>query len=234
MKLLTICPSRDRPELCKRMLDSFDATKTLDSEILVYVSIDDPQIGKYEELLNGRLHIFGPRRHLVKVLNYVSTELYPDVPFYQEVNDDHIYRTIGWDEQLIDIIKRNGRGWGLACGNDLMTNEPWHIARHPSAALISGNIVRTLGCFVWPELDHLHTDKYLRDIASGIGSYYHLEKVIIEHLHWVSKKSQMDDNYRWVYSAESYAQANRIYHKWSKYQKQIDIEKIRQVRTNEY
>ncbi len=233
MKLLTICPSRNRPELCKRMLDSFDATKSEGTEIIVYVSIDDPQIGKYEEILNGRLHVFEPRRHLIKVLNYVSCELYPDIQYYQEINDDHVYQTKGWDNLLIEVIEIKGRGWGIACGNDLLGNEPWKIARHPSGAVISGNIVRTLGCFVLPELDHLFTDTYLRDIAEGINSYFHLEDVIIEHRHWLTGKVDKDDNYDWVYNPENFRDAHRIYFIWIKYKRKLDIEKLIQARKHE-
>ena len=231
MRLLTICPSRDRPELCKRMLESFDTTKTQsDTEIIVYVAEDDPQLGQYKELLKNRLHIIGVRRQLVKVLNHISCELYPDIPFYQEVNDDHIYRTQDWDRMLVRQIELQGNGWGISFGNDLMTNEPWHIVRHPSAAVISGNIVRTLGYFVLPELDHLFTDTYLRDIGEGINSYYRRIDIIIEHCHWISKKAEMDDNYKMVYSQESYIKARKIYYTWQKYQKSIDIDKLLKAR----
>ena len=230
MKLLTICPSCNRPELCKRMLDSFDATKTEDTDIVVYVAIDDPQIGKYEDLLNGRLHIFAPRRSLVKALNYVSCGEYPDVSYYQEVNDDHIYRTPGWDKVLIDTIEKQGNGWGISFGNDLMTNEPWEVARHPSAAVISGNIVRVLKCFVLPTLDHLFTDTYLRDIGEGIGAYYRHKDIIIEHCHFISNKARMDDNYRYIYSQLSYRQARKKYYTWFRHDKRFDIQKIAEAR----
>jgi len=230
MKLLSICPSRDRPELCKRMLESFDLTKSEGTEILVYVSIDDPQIGKYEDLLNGRLHIFGPRRNLVQVLNYVSCELYPDIEFYQEVNDDHTYRTKDWDKELIQAIEVKGKGWGIACGNDLMTNEPWEVARHPSAALVSGNIIRTLGYFVYPEIEHLYTDTYLRDVAEGIESLFRLEDIVIEHCHFISNKAVKDDNYNQVYSSESYIYSRKMYQRWVRSQRDIDIQKLNKAR----
>jgi len=229
MRLLTICPSRDRPELCKRMLDSFNATKSKDTEIIVYVADDDPQLDKYKEILNDINHIIGWRRSLVQVLNFISTDRYPGVFYYQEINDDHIYLTKGWDRILINTIEAEGKGWGIACANDLMTNEPWEVARHPSAAIISGNIVRTLGYFVLPELEHLYTDTYLRDIGEGIKALFRLEGVVIEHCHWLSNKA-VKEAYVAVYDQEKFRVAYRVYHKWIKYQRKLDIEKLLKAR----
>lgn len=234
MKLLTICPSRNRPELCRRMIDSFEATKAQpDTEILVYISHDDPQLTKYEELLKDKLHIVGQRRHLVKVLNYISCEVYPGIEYYQEINDDHIFRTSAWDRELINTIETKGKGWGISFGNDLMTNEPWEIARHPSGAVISGNIVRTLKCFILPELDHLFTDTYLRDIGEGINAYFRREDIIIEHCHLVSKKAQIDDNYRYVYNPRTFQQGLRIYGDWHRNESKLYLQKIIEARERE-
>lgn len=228
MKLLTICPSRNRPDKLARMLQSFLDTSNQGTNIIVYVADDDPSIEEYKSMDYSKLIHFGPRRSLVKVLNYISTELIPGVPFYQEINDDHVYRTKNWDEVLIGAIRGNG-GWGISCGNDLMTNESWEIARHPSGAVISGNIVRTLGHFVLPELDHLFTDTYLRDIAEGIERYYHLTDVIIEHLHPISCKADSDKNYEWVYNPQNYMIAHKHYYKWRKYRKADDIAKLKEA-----
>jgi hypothetical protein len=130
MKLLTICPSRNRPDKLARMLESFYATRSI-AEIVVYISDDDPQLEENKKVLKDIPHIIGPRRTLVKALNYIACELYPGIEYYQEINDDHVYHTKSWDEALIGVIEA-GNGWGISCGNDLMTNEPWEVSRHPS------------------------------------------------------------------------------------------------------
>jgi len=231
MKLLSICPTRNRPELLKQMLESYRLTKTVDAEMFVYVSEDDPRLNDYREVFNifGVKNIIAERRSVVKVLNYVSTELYPGIEYYQEVNDDHIYRTRGWDKAFINKIEQAGKGWGIACGNDLMP-EPWGIARHPSAAVISGNIVRTLGCFVLPAFDILYIDTYLRDIAEGINALYRMPEIVIEHFHWLNGRRKKDKNYDAVYAREMYSKFTPIYFNWAKYQRAQDIKKLKEAR----
>jgi hypothetical protein len=228
-RLLAICPSRNRPKELARMLESFDGTQSGKVELIIYIADDDPCLEDYRLALKNRQFIIGPRIPLVQVLNRIACKDYPGFEYYQEVNDDHVYRTQLWDKFLIKEIEEKGKGWGLACGNDLMTNEPWEIARHPSAAIISGNIVRTLGHFVWPELDHLGTDTYLRDIAEGIGAYYRRADIVIEHRHWL-KGVAMDDNYRWVYSQDQWRKSYQVLTDWKSNHATKEIDKIKQAR----
>lgn len=228
MRLLTICPSRNRPDKLARMLESFYNTRTSETQIVVYIGEEDPRLKEYEQVLKGVNHRVGPRKSLVEVLNFMAAEEYPGLSYYQEINDDHVYHTKTWDEALIGAIEAGG-GWGISCANDLMTNEPWEVARHPSGAVISGNIVRVLDCFVYPGLDHLFTDTYLRDIAEGIGRYYHLTDVIIEHCHPISGKAERDEGYKLVYDHKAYNLAHRAFLQWLKLHKAKDIQKLKEA-----
>lgn len=215
-KLLVICPSRARPQRLKEMVDSFLATRSPGTEMLVYVDAKDPCLGDYYLQVfakNTVTWVTGPRLHLVQVLNHISIDKYPNIQYYGEVNDDHIYRTTGWDKAFIDAIETKGQGWGVACGADKINNN-WHKFRHPSACTISGNIVRELGFFVLPALQHMWTDVYLRDISEGIGRLFFCPDYIVEHMHCNIGKSKTDDNYKWVYSDEQQSFGKNTYEEW--------------------
>ncbi|MEI8350067.1 MAG: hypothetical protein WCI77_07925 [Candidatus Omnitrophota bacterium] len=231
-KLLVICPSRIRPVRLKEMLQSFDATKSEGTDIVVYVADDDPTIEEYKSLLQGRNLVIGRRRHLVEVLNYISCELYPWLAYYGEINDDHIYRTPGWDKVLINALEARGGGWGIACGTDHI-NDNWYKFRHPSACVISGKMVRTLGFFVLPLLQHMWTDVFLRDISEGIGRLYFCPEVVTEHMHISTGKARNDANYKWVYSPEQMKFGQENYEKWKREHYIQTIDKLKKAIEND-
>jgi hypothetical protein len=214
------------------MLKSFDDTKSPGTEIVIYVADEDPQLKQYIKILEGRHFMVGRRRYLVEIFNYISCSLYSDVDYYGEVNDDHIYRTKDWDNILINTIKEKGKGWGIACGSDLINND-WYRFRHPSACIISGNIIRALGYFVYPKLMHLYTDVFLRDIGEGIDSLFYVPEVIIEHMHGNVGKADLDENYKWIYSNEHHTISRQIYLEWCEQQRLIDINKIIKAKQKE-
>jgi len=235
MKLLTICPSRNRPELCKRMLDSFDKTKSEWSNIIVYVSVDDPQIGKYEDILNGRLHIFGPRRTLVEVINYVSCEYMSAIAYYQEVNDDHIYITDKWDEKLIGKIEYGGNKFGMAWGRDGMNNND--NPNLPTAVIVSGEIIKALGYFFPPHLKHIACDDALLDIGNKTKTIFYNPEVTIEHMHYYAivnnkHKAPLDDNYRSIYNEATLKEGRQLLHEWRSNNMEKDIERVKNAIKN--
>jgi len=211
------------------MLDSFDKTKSEWSDIIVYVSIDDPQIGKYEDLLNGRFHIFGPRRPLVEVINYISCEYMPGLEYYQEVNDDHVYHTDKWDEKLIGKIEYGGNKFGMAWGRDGMNNKD--TPNLPTAVIVSGTIIRALGYFFPPQIKHIACDDALLDIGNQTHTIFYNPDVMIEHVHYYAiengkHKAPLDDNYRSIYNAEVLAEGRQLLHEWRSNNMAQDIERV--------
>lgn len=234
-RLLSICPSRSRPEKLAYMLKTFDETKSEGTEMVVYVADDDPRLKEYIPVLDGRDYRIGPRKTIVEVNNYFTTEVYPGLPYYQEVNDDHAYRTKGWDEKLIHVIEFHGLGWGIACGEDTV-HKHWQNIKHPSAALISGNIVRALGYFFWPKLKHLGCDGFIRDIGEGIDKLFYVPDVRIEHLHFVNKKADFDKdpNYSSIYTKEATEYMEGVILEWQRDFKWRDINRIKDAMEKEW
>lgn len=208
-KVLTICPSRNRPRRLTEMLDSFNKTNSF-SDILVYVSDDDPKIEEYKSLKAPIM--FGRRRTIVEVFNHIFN-VCPNYEFYSEINDDHVYHTDGWDSLLTSPIK----DYGISCGGS---------EGLPSGIVISGNIPRALGYLVTPLLQHTYVDNYFETLGKELGRYYRVPEVFIEHKHWLYGKAEKDENYEWVTSQKTLDYGKEAFKQWELLHKKSDLEKI--------
>lgn len=186
---------------------------------MVYVAASDPYIKEYRKTLRHVEHVVGKYRTMPEVLNWFSTVVYPDVPYYHEVNDDHICRTKGWDEAFIQTLEDKGNGWGIICGKDGVdgeTEDDWRRWEHPSAVMISGNIIRALGYYLYPEFKNICCDDFTRDLGKSINRLFYLHNVFIEHVHCTPGEGvkSSDDNYKTIYDPASISFGYRVYEKW--------------------
>ncbi len=229
-KLLAICPSRMRPKILTEMLESYYKTKSPDTDIIIYVAEDDPCLFEYRKL-PATVNI-GRRRHLAEAYNYLF-KLFSGYDYYAPINDDHYFITQRWDQKLIEIIETQGRGWGLAAAEDSLTN--WSVWQHPSGCVISGNIPRTLGYFIWPKIQHMGIDDYFQHLMQGIDRLFHTTEVVIEHRHWINSRRLLDENYKWVYGQEQQQYGWRMIAEYTGTQLTKDIEKLKEAmkRSNE-
>ena len=211
---ITICSSK-RPHRLKDTIASYLATRSDFSQLVVYVSTDDPLINEYN--LNDVNYIIGPYRTLVEVTNHISCNVLPDFEYYSEVNDDHIYRTNKWDESLIHAIETHGQGWGMSYG---------YTQHLPTAIMMSGNIVKTLGCFFYREFKHQYIDNYLKDITEGIHRKFYVKDVFVEHCHPGFGKAQQDEIYAVSNGDEQSKYGLRVYTEWCRDKKVADINKL--------
>jgi hypothetical protein len=232
-RLLSICTSFRRPKMLKDMLASFYATKSPGTDILIYLHIDDPFLEEYKEYIDQYPHIFGPHTTLQEVINHVVFETNREVPYYQVICDDHIYRTQKWDSLLIAAIEKQANGWGFACGRDLINGDDWKSWQHPSAEIWSWKMAHTLG-YVYPkEFKHQGLDFYTKDLALAIDSLTFVPEVVIEHLWYGGCNKPMDDNIKEKYNPEAMKQADEAFEHWKKTGKQIAIEAINAARAKE-
>jgi hypothetical protein len=220
-RLLVICPSRNRANMLARMLKSFDETKSEGTDIAIMINDDDPSLDSYKEVLKDRQYEICKKAPISAEVNYMVNK-HPDYEYYADVADDHIYRTKGWDRILIEEIESKG-GWGVAFGWGMIHPKE---ARLPQAAVVSGNIVRALGNMYDPGIHHTYTDNYLQDIAEKLGILFPRPDVVIEHMHALNGKAEMDDNYRWVLSQEALALGKEQYTNWKRDGFMRDVDKI--------
>ena len=224
-RLLVICPSRSRPERISEMIRSFEETRSAGTELVIYLADDDPCLDDYV-ITGDHKVLIGRRRTIVEVFNYCSVELFPNIPYYADANDDHIYQTPNWDSRLISEIELMG-GYGLACPNDKLTE--WEKFKHPSAAVVDGNVVRILGRYFHKNLSHLGADTYLGLLFQGLGRLKRCEDVVVEHRHHLVNPDLMDETYLLTYGAnhkKNSISAKKIIDDWKIWGFWIDICKI--------
>jgi len=146
MRILTICPSKDRPEQLSNMAKSWVDTVT------------EPN------------HAFATSSEgtVTECINTIWKDNL-DADFFHVTNDDVIYHSKGWDTQFVNFLKDHP---GIAYGNDLfqginMPTFPFISAALPKAVgwLQMPTLNRYCGDLVWADIGKtLHNLYYFDDI----------------------------------------------------------------------
>lgn len=103
------------------------------------------------------------------------------------MGDDHRPRSFGWDSRLAEPLKDS---MGLSFGNDLLQGK-----KLATAVLMTSNIVKELGFFAPPILKHFYLDNFWMDLGNGLNNLNYFDDVIIEHMHPINQKSDVDSTY---------------------------------------
>ena len=119
----------------------------------------------------------------------------------------------------------------MAAAEDHLTD--WDNWQHPSGCVLSGNIPRTLGYFVWPKIHHIGTDDYFQHLLQGINRLFHVPEILIEHRHWVNGKGLLDANYKWVYGVEEQNYGKAAFLEYYTTQLKQDIAKLKEAMKKE-
>lgn len=233
MDLLVITPSRGRPERLAEMLAAIHATAALDIEVWIGLDDDDPAeylraVQRSPLAFAHRVQAFhGERRSLAGWTNHLAAQaVNPENPrtaprYLASLGDDHIPRTPGWDQQLVEAIEAmDGPGW--AYGNDLLQGESI-----PTAWVQSTELVRTLGWMMLPTCQHLCVDSAVRSLGKAAGRIAYLRDVVIEHMHPAAGKADEDDTYAESNSAWRNYQDGNAYRRWLAEDLQRDAATVR-------
>jgi len=222
-RVLTMCSSRNRPARLKTMIDSWRDTKSEGTKMCVYISNDDPKLEEYQMLMDEYIDKdveveVGERKFMPAVLNYFSTEKYPNLPYYNEVNDDHVFRTSQWDQKLIDAIEKHNNGWSVAYGK---------TRNLPSAVMMAGKLLRAQEYFFSPVFKHTYVDNQLQTLGRELNLLIHVPEVNIEHMHPAWDTANDDENYKWVNA--QIREGQQQYSKWVNEFKDNDVVRIRKA-----
>jgi hypothetical protein len=192
--LAVIVPSRGRPQNIKRLAEAWIETEA-EAELVVCVDDDDPTLDGYREVFNRYdiTTVVGPRKRLVPWLNQETLNralAKGPRPFALGfMGDDHLVKTMHWDQSLVRSLKEMGTGF--AYGNDLLMGQ--NLA---TAWFMTSDIVHTLGYMIPPCLTHFFADNFICDAGAAIGRLAYLPNVVIEHLHPLNGKALEDGAYR--------------------------------------
>ena len=181
--LLVIVPSRARPHNLRRLLRAWLDTEAT-ADLIVCVDDDDPFLPEYLALSLPLLTV-GPRQGLVAWTNEAALEFADQYRFLGSLGDDHVPRTVGWDQRLCASLERVT----FAYGDDLIQHEAL-----PTACLMRSEVVTKLGYMCPPSLEHQYVDNCWLEWGKAVGICYH-PTVVIEYLHPLVSKAPPDAVY---------------------------------------
>lgn len=163
-----LCPSRGRPILAKKMIDSALETAGQPIEIILYLNDDDPTLDEYKNLIDSQYYQIGPDRSPGYSWNKLAEVCSGDILFL--MGDDATFETYNWASKIIEAFDKFPDK--IACVYPYVpgikkSNNP-HFCVHR-------NWVNVLGYFVPPHFWHWYVDTWTRTIARNIGRYICLE-----------------------------------------------------------
>ena len=192
MKMCVVVPSRGRPENAERLAQAFKDTNT-EADLYIVIDNDDPKWNEYAKSENyKKLPADNKTGGCAKSLNTGAVYLlditkFPLYDYFVFMGDDHIPRTQGWDKAFIQAL---GQSTGIVYGDDLLQG-----ANLPTAFGMSRDLVNELRGMTFPGCVHLFFDNFVKQLGLDLEYLKYLPDVIIEHLHPVAGKAEMDEGY---------------------------------------
>jgi len=180
------CPSRGRPELAKRLVDTATETQKGETEFLFYLNDDDPKLEQYRDLLDEKHYEIGPNQSTCWSWNLMCDKASHDVVML--MGDDVQVLTKDWDQKIVDqinkyedkilmVVPTDGRMKGTRA---LDFHEPtlWGDTPLPSAHFaVHKNWTNTLGYLAPPFFWHWYVDTYTQKVARTLNRCLYLPTV---------------------------------------------------------
>lgn len=173
MKVLTICPTKGRPELCRKMIESWHNTIMTDNTIVLGCDIGDEKLTMYKEIKKANKIFCKAGSTVTETINSIFLQN-PTYDFYHITNDDMTYQTKGWDKKFVTLYEEYGNG--IFYGNDTFQGE-----NLPTFPFVSGDLVRALGWLQLPSLNRYAGDVVWKFIGENCRCLYYLDGVILKH-----------------------------------------------------
>jgi len=195
MKMCVVVPSRGRPENAERLAQAFKDTGA-EADLYIVIDNDDPKWNEYAKSENyKKLPADNKTGGCAKSLNTGAVLLlditkYPLYDYFVFMGDDHLPRTPGWDKAFIQAL---GSNTGIVYGDDLLQG-----ANLPTAYGMTRDLVNELRGMTFPGCVHLFFDNFVKQLGLDLEYLKYLPDVIIEHMHPVAGKADMDEGYERV------------------------------------
>ena len=212
---LVIIPARGRPDKAET---AFAALAQLSTISDFMIGLDDDDAENYREI-SGVIREVNPRLKMNGTLNLLVKKYQDNYETITFMGDDHLVRTEGWDEKLYAPIKE--RGFGISYANDLFQGE-----NLPTMVMMSTNISKTLGFFAPPKLIHLFMDNFWKLFGQVTNCLSYHPDVIVEHMHYMAGKSQVDAQYQEVNSSTVSNHDAEVFRDYCTYELKEDAIKV--------
>jgi len=188
--MISFCiPSRGRPDLAKRLVDTATATQTGKTEFLFYLNEDDTTLEKYKDLLDEKHYTVGPNQSTCYSWNLMARKAKHDIVML--MGDDVQIQTQGWDniivnefnryqDKILMVVPSDGRMKGTL-KYDMDEPNLWPDKPLPAAHFaVHKNWINTLGYLAPPFFWHWHVDSYTQKVARKLGRCLYLLTVVFK------------------------------------------------------
>jgi hypothetical protein len=188
--MISFCiPSRGRPDLAKRLVDTATATQTGKTEFLFYLNEDDTTLEKYKDLLDEKHYTVGPNQSTCYSWNLMARKAKHDIVML--MGDDVQIQTQGWDniivnefnryqDKILMVVPSDGRMKGTL-KYDMDKPNLWPDKPLPAAHFaVHKNWINTLGYLAPPFFWHWHVDSYTQKVARKLGRCLYLPTVVFK------------------------------------------------------
>lgn len=206
-ELVWIVPTRGRPDKVDKLIESFEATTRACTELVLAVDLDDDLLTDYYSAASRYVTTFDPvRPGMVATLNAAASR-YSNLANPLALGfggDDHLFRTVGWDDKYLTSLKR---GNFFVYGDDGLQHE-----NMPTQVAMLTEVVDRLGYMAPPQFKHLCIDLVWKDWGDALGRIEYLPDVFVEHVHPAAGKASWDDNYQRVNNPEITAKDAETYY----------------------
>lgn len=202
-KIALLCPTRNRLEKQKRLLESIQKTKGDVANFVLYFGVDDDdpakeQIYEYEKQYSFLkiipIHNDGKFLGLGRIWNIMASQIFDNV--FAMIGDDMKFETKDWNiligEEFLDSKLPKDKLKLVFC-NDGMRGDGniyAHAAPFPVNSFIHRKYYELTKHYVIDEWKHGYHDNWLNDVFSSIGRKTYKHDIIIRHLHWSILKDQ--------------------------------------------
>jgi len=195
IRISLLLPTRGRPALVERLFRSIVATASHLTRIEMIMYVDDDDVGSHQ-LQSSHFRVkrtIGPGMTMGGYNSACLAQAEGDVVML--VNDDMIFGTRGWDDQLLALDAEYPDKIYLGYGNDLNKGRKLCtfpiLSRRTCDLLVEPYPMAYGGAFI---------DMHLFDIFKrlryrGFDRIRYLDGLIVEHLHFRAGKAEPDETY---------------------------------------
>ena len=205
--MLSIClPTRGRPERFSEMYRS--ALETAHGEVEVVAVMDDDDETRFD-YPSGPTYLTLPVGTMKQSGMWSHAFAHAKGDIAHLGADDLVYRTPGWDVRVAAAFERWRDRIGMVYCNDGYALSPKPFKGQKPSDAIDGKYVFAAnpfcsrewiealdGFFTPPFYDSWEADTWIYQVADAISRAAYLGDVLIEHLHPMAGKAEMDDTYR--------------------------------------
>lgn len=213
-KLCVLCPSRERPKLLKRMLDSYHKN-SVQSDIYFAFELNDTDLHENVKVIGNK---YKNKYWLLSDIGFarkvnILCDEYPGYAAYMILNDDQVIQTKGWDKILLNRLnklkKESGHGLHILHWRDGINDNKL------CQSFVTKEMKELLGSY-YPRryMKHLYTDNMYYFIGTQCGLLNYVPEVYIEHLHVCKDRTLIDNNYLKTQNKQAYERDSQLYVKW--------------------